>query len=289
MRPEILFPLFADVDTLKGVGARVRPALLKVAGPLVRDLVFTLPQGLIRRSRTPVGGAIDGQVQIFDLTIDQHIPSRKPGQPYKVRGFDDTGWVHLVYFKTYGDSLLKALPVGARRIVSGKVERFGSEVQIPHPDYVLPLERAGEIPEIEAVYPATAGLSSRQVRKLVHEAMGQAPHMPNWLDPAWKDRKGWAGWHTSLTQAHGPQNEIDLDLTSPARQRLAYDELLAHQLALAQRKRARRKLEAPVLRAGGLSKTLEDALPFALTGRSEERRVGKECRLLCRSRWSPYH
>ena len=128
MRPQILFPLFADIATLKGVGDRVRPILARITGPLVRDVAFTLPHGLILRRRTTAAGAIEGQSGIFEIQIDQHIPARKPGQPYKVRGFDETGWVHLVYFKTYGDSLLKSLPVGAKRVVSGKVERFGEIV-----------------------------------------------------------------------------------------------------------------------------------------------------------------
>jgi len=266
MRPESLFPLFADIDTLKGVGPRVRPALAKIAGPLVRDVAFTLPHGLIRRRRTTAAGAIEGEVGIFEIQIDQHIPSRKPGQPYKVRGFDETGWVHLVYFKTYGDSLLKSLPVGARRVISGKVERYGSEVQVPHPDFAVLPEKAGDIPLSEPVYPAGGGVSSRQVRRFVIEALGQTPLLSEWQDPAWLARQAWPDWRAALDTAHQPRAEADLEVTTPARKRLAYDELLAHQLALAQRKRARRRLAAPVMTAGPLSTALETALPFALTG-----------------------
>ena len=265
MRPPALFPLFADIDTLKGVGARVRPALAKIAGPLVRDVAFTLPHNLVQRRRLTAAGAIEGEIGIFEIQIDQHIGSRKPGQPYKVRGFDDTGWIHLVYFKTYGDSLLKSLPVGERRVISGKVERYGSEVQIPHPDYAVLPEKAGDIPRSEAVYPAGGGLSSRQVRRFALEALSQTPTLPEWQDPAWRAKQGWVGWHEALEAAHQPARPTDLDLSAPHRQRLAYDELLAHQLALAQRKRARRQLAAPVLTAGPLSVTLQATLPFALT------------------------
>ena len=266
MRPQILFPLFADISTLKGVGERVRAPLQKIAGPLVRDVAFTLPHGLIQRRRITAASAIEGQCGVFEIQIDQHMPSRKPGQPYKVRGFDETGWIHLIYFKTYGDSLLKSLPVGAKRVVSGKVERFGSEVQIPHPDFVVPPEKAGDIPTVEAVYPAGGGLSSRQVRKFALEALSQTPPLPEWQDPAWRQKQSWSGWREALESAHQPRAETDLEPGSPARRRLAFDELLAHQLALAQRKRARRKLSAPILTAGALSLTLEAALPFALTG-----------------------
>lgn len=266
MRPQILFPLFADIDTLKGVGARIRPALIKIGGPLVRDVAFTLPHGLIRRRRTTASGAIEGEVGIFEIQIDQHIPSRKPGQPYKVRGFDETGWIHLVYFKTYGDSLTKSLPVGARRVISGKVERYGSEVQIPHPDFAVLPEKAGDIPLSEPVYPAGGGLSSRQVRRFVTEALVQTPTLPEWQDPAWLTKQAWPGWRAALDTVHRPRAETDLEVTTPARRRLAYDELLAHQLALAQRKRARRRLTAPVLTSGPLCAQLQAALPFTLTG-----------------------
>lgn len=266
MRPPILFPLFADIDTLKGVGARVRPALQKIAGPLVRDVAFTLPQGLIQRRRMTAAGAVEGEVGIFEIQIDQHTGSRKPGQPYKVRGFDETGWVHLVYFKTYGDSLLKSLPVGARRVVSGKVERYGSEVQIPHPDYAVMPERRDEVPRSEAVYPAGGGLSSRQVRRFALEALGQTPNLPEWQDPAWRAKQGWPGWREALEAAHHPAGLTDLESSAPARHRLAFDELLAHQLALAQRKRARRRLAAPVMTPGPLASRLQTDLPFSLTG-----------------------
>ena len=266
MRPQILFPLFADISTLKGVGERVRAPLQKIAGPLVRDVAFTLPHGLIQRRRMTAASAVEGQIGIFEIQIDQHIGSRKPGQPYKVRGYDETGWVHLIYFKTYGDSLLKSLPVGAKRVISGKVERFGSEVQIPHPDYAVISEKADDIPMVEAVYPAGGGLSSRQVRKFALDALGQTPALPEWQDPAWRQKRAWPGWRDALQTAHHPRTEADLEAGAFARQRLAFDELLAHQLALAQRKRARRRLSAPVLTAGSLSQTLEAGLPFALTG-----------------------
>ena len=267
MRPEILFPLFADIETLKGVGTRLRPAVARVAGGAhVRDVLFTLPHNLIRRRRTLSTQAQEGEVVILSVEIDRHFPSAKPGVPYKVRAFDEAGYVHLVYFKTYGDSLLKSLPAGARRIVSGKAERFGSEVQIPHPDYVLTPERIAEIPATEAVYPATANLGSRQVRKLALDALSRTPELPEWQDSSWLACKGWPGWRSALTAAHAPAAEADLEATSPARSRLAYDELLAHQLALAQRKSARRALAAPVLRPGPVSQQLLAALPFALTG-----------------------
>ena len=194
MRPEILFPLFSSVSTLKGVGPRVAPLVEKLAGPIVRDVLFTAPTGLIRRSATKVDQAIEGQVQTFIVTIDQHQPPGRLGLPWKIRAWDGTGFLTLIWFKGHGPHLERQHPKGARRAVSGKVERpdgYASELQIAHPDYIVPFDKAGEIPLVEPVYPATAGLPSRTLRKLALEALARAPDLPEWQDPAWRARSGW--------------------------------------------------------------------------------------------------
>jgi ATP-dependent DNA helicase RecG len=266
MRPEILFPLFAPVSSLKGVGPRLLPGVEKVAGPLVRDLLFTAPQGLIVRERATVQTAREGAVQTFEVTIDQHIKAGKVGAPYKIRAFDGTGFLHLTYFKVFGDSLLKHHPPGAQRIVSGRVERFNNEVQLTHPDYVLPPEQAGEIPLVEPVYPASAGVSSRQIRRFAQLALERAPELPEWQDPAFLTQHGFAPWRASLELLHAPRNEADLSPESPARRRLAYDELLAHQMALCRRKSVRRAEAAPVITFHETATAIEAALPYRLTG-----------------------
>jgi ATP-dependent DNA helicase RecG len=139
MRPEILFPLFAPIASLKGVGPRIAPLLEKLAGPIVRDLLFLTPQGLIVRTPSKAAQAIDGAVETFEVEVDRHLPSGKIGAPYKIRVRDETGFIHIVYFKGIGSHLAKNFPVGAKLIISGRVERYGAEVQIPHPAYVLPV------------------------------------------------------------------------------------------------------------------------------------------------------
>ena len=268
MRPEILFPLFGPIGSLKGVGARVAPLLERVAGPLVRDLVFLAPQGLVRRRRAFAGELTEGEAQTLTVTIDAHLKPFRAGQPWKIRTFDATGVVTLAYFKGFGPHLEQRHPVGAVRVVSGKVERdrLGAALQIVHPDYLVPLERAGEIPEAETVYPATAGLPSRAVRRFVLAALERAPTLPEWLDPAWVERQGWPAWRPALSALHAPEAEGDLALQTPHRRRLALDELLAHQLALAQRKQSRRAVAAPVIPPSALAIHAEAALPFRLTG-----------------------
>ena len=268
MRPEILFPLFAEVTTLKGVGAKVAPLIRKVAGPLVRDLVFLPPTGLVHRRAATVDQARDGEVVILDVVIDRHIRPHKIGAPWKVRVSDATGFAHLIWFRG-GPHLERLVPPGERRVVSGKVEIFNNEIQIAHPD-VVKAENAADIPLAETVYPATEGLARRTVRKLALEALKAAPELPEWQDAAWIERKRWPGWRVALEALHNPQAEADLAPDAPARQRLAYDELFAHQLALARRRQARQTVPAPAVTPGAASDQVLAALPFTLTGAQQQ-------------------
>ncbi len=265
MRPEILFPLFSPVSTLKGVGPKVEPLVQKLAGPLVRDMLFLGPQSLVHRTPTTVDSVIDGQVHTLIVDIEQHTKPPRMDVPYKIRAFDGTAFLTLIWFRGHGEHLLRNHPVGSRRVVSGKIERWGNEIQMAHPDYIVPVEKAADVPEVEAVYPATAGLPARTVRKLAHEALTRAPELPEWQDPAWLAREGLPPWRAALEAYHNPQAEADLSPLSPARRRLAFDELLAHQLALAQRKAARRTHPGAIIPAGRLADRIEAALPWKLT------------------------
>ena len=266
MRPEILFPLFAPSSSLKGVGPKIAPLVERLAGPLVRDLLLLAPSGVVQRSRSTAAEAREGDTQIFLVRIDAHLPPHKQGAPYRIRAADETGFLFLTYFRTFGDSLARQHPPGAMRAVSGRAERYGPQLQIAHPDYVLPAERLDEIPSFEAIYPTTAGLASRTVRKLAHEALDRAPELPEWMDPAFKARERFPDWLEGLKTLHSPKTEADTLLHTPQRRRLAYDELFAHQLAMAQRKGARRREPAERIPPGSTAGRLEAALPFRLTG-----------------------
>ncbi len=270
MRPEILFPLFADVTTLKGVGPRSAPLVQKVAGPLVRDVLFLSPSGVIQRRRTTAMEAVDSKIAVFEVTIDRLIPPHKHGAPIKVRAIDETGFIHLIWFAGSPRHIESLAPRGSRRLVTGKVERFNSEVQIAHPDYILPVEKADEIPLSEPVYPATQGLTSRQIRKLAQGALALAPELPEWQEPNWLAARRWVGWRAALEALHAPANEADLAPDTSVRQRLAYDELFAHQLALARRRRARQITPAARIAPGEASARMLAALPFALTGAQQQ-------------------
>ena len=266
MRPEILFPLYAPIASLKGVGPRVAPLLEKLAGPIVRDVAFLKPHSLVRRTPATVSTAIDGQVMTFEVTIAGVERPRGPAQPWRVRAFDQTGFISLVFFGGVGSSLEQRHPANARRLVSGKVEQFRDEWQIVHPDYLLAADKAGEIPDIEPIYPATQGLPARTVRRFVGEALERTPELPEWQDAAWLARERFPTFRAALARLHAPEIEADLSPASPHYRRLAYDELLAQQLAMAQRRAERRREPAAKVAASDIAQRIRADLPFKFTG-----------------------
>ena len=266
MRPEILFPLYAPASSLKGVGPRIAPLLDKLAGPLVRDVLFLGPHGVVRRTPGTISSAVEGETMTFEVTIESYQEPRSRSQPWRVRAFDQTGFITLVFFGAFGAQLEQRHPPNTRRIVSGKVENQGYGWQMVHPDYMVAPDRREDIPDIEPVYPATAGLPPRTVRKFVQESLTRAPDAPEWQDAAWLAQEGFPSWREAIQARHAPQAEADLSPASPHARRLAYDELLAHQLAMAQRKADRRRGEAPRIAPAEAVGRLRAALPFAFTG-----------------------
>jgi ATP-dependent DNA helicase RecG len=271
LRPEILFPLFAPVTRLPGVGPRFGKLIEKLAGTDVVSLCWHLPSGLIDRSHAPkVAEAVDGSIVTLTLTIDTHQDPGRTRRPYKVIAHDETGFIALVYFNYKGDYLEKTLPKGAVRIVSGRVERFGSELQMAHPDYIVAPADLDSLKRIEPVYPLTAGLPPKVLGKAIDATLAGLPELPEWIDPSYLKQQGWSGWREAVRQAHSPQSMDDLSPETSARQRLAYDELLASQLALALiRAHLRRLGGRSTVGTGKLQAKARKALPFTLT-RSQE-------------------
>jgi ATP-dependent DNA helicase RecG len=265
MRPEILFPFFASITTLSGVGPRVAPLLEKVAGPLVRDVAFLMPQSLLRRRPCTIADARPDELVILDVLIENHVKPGGARQPYKIRAFDGSGFLYLTFFRSHGPHLQKQFPIGERRIVSGKFEQFGSEFQISHPEYVVLPTKVSDIPQIEPVYAATAGLSSRMIRRFVNEAADKVSQLPEWQDRAWLQRQGFPSWKDALSLVHNPKSEADLLESTPARQRLAFDEFLAHQMALTRRRAQFQRQSASTFPHSELARTLQSRLPWRLT------------------------
>ena len=268
MRPPVLFPLFASLTSLKGVGARMAGFYKKLCGEHIVDLLWHLPGQVIDRSYKPQLKYADrDRVATLTLTIVEHAPPERPSKPYRIVGVDDTDQITLTYFNVKGDYLGNLYPTNARVTVSGTLERYRASWVMNHPDYVVPADKADEIPMLEAVYPLTAGLSAKMVRKTVEQALARAPDLPEWLDDALLKREGWQPWKTALTAAHHPvpaRTEEKRD--DRPRRRLAYDELLADQLALSiirahHKSSGGRSFEG----SGALTRRMEAALPFTLT------------------------
>lgn len=268
MRPEVLFPLFAPARSLPGIGPRLETLVEKLAGPKVVDLLWHLPSGLIdRRNRPAIAEVRDGDIATMEVTVGLHIPPRTKRLPYRVHVFDDTGEMQIVFFNARPEHVTKLLPEGERRIVSGRVEFYQGAPQMTHPDHMIGLDELADLPLLEPVYPLTAGLPLKAIQKAIRGALPRLPDLPEWQDGPWLKARGWAPWRSSLIAAHEPQSSTDLEGDAPARARLAYDELLANQLALGLvRLRMRRLPGRSIAGDGHLRKKVEAALPFALTG-----------------------
>jgi ATP-dependent DNA helicase RecG len=272
LRPPILYPLFAPVTSLPGVGPRIGKLIEKLAGPILVDLLWHLPSGIIDRSYRPkLAEAEVGRIATIAVLIEKHVPSGTPRLPYRIRCRDETGALELVYFHVQGDYLKRLLPVGEVRVVSGRVDKFQGMLQMAHPDYALPPEQAANLPPVEPVYPLASGVQPKVLAKAIQAALSRAPDLPEWIEPALMRREGWPGWKAALTSAHAPRSEADLSPATSARRRLAYDELLANQLAVALVRMKQRKLPGRALAGGGrLRRTALAALPFALTKSQEQ-------------------
>ena len=267
MRPAILDPLFAPVTALPGIGAQLAKLFERLAGLLVVDLLWHLPSGIVdRRASPPISELQPDQIVTVAVRVEAHQPGRGP-RPYRVICADPTGRLTLTYFNVKGDYLARLLPVGAERVVSGRIEFYNRAPQITHPDLVLRPDELDRLRPIEPVYPLTAGLSPRVVQRAVASAVDRVPELPEWIDPALRERRLWPGWAEAVHQVHSPTSEANLSPAEPVRERLAYDEVFASQLAVALvRARRRRQKGRALVGSGVLIGQVEAALGFALTG-----------------------
>ena len=267
MRPEILFSLFKPVTSLKGVGPRIGNFIETVAGANIVDLLWHLPSGIIDRRYSPkIADAEPGTIATMIITVDRHNKPPNKRMPYKIFCSDETGKMALIFFHAHSDYLLKNLPEGEVRVVSGKVERFGNELQITHPDHIGTLDELEQLKSVEPVYPLTAGLGLKPLSKAISAALEMVPELGEWIDPNLLKSRNWPVWHEAVKTVHHPDSDDALSPLSLARCRLAYDELLANQVALALMRRSMRKVKGRVLKGGGgLRERTESTLSFQLT------------------------
>jgi ATP-dependent DNA helicase RecG len=274
MRPPLLDPLFASLKTLPGVGPKVEKLFARLLGKdegatRVVDLLFHLPTGTIdRRSRPKLRDVVPGTVATVAVTIDRHRPSppNRPRVPYQVYASDETGDLILTFFHAKKDYLEKLLPVGELRYVSGTTALYDGTLQMVHPDRIVSEEDLHKIPMVEPVYPLTEGLSLNQVRKAAESAAGKMPALPEWQDEAWLRREGSPSFVEAMRTLHKPEDPADVRPDGAAWTRLAYDELLAGQLALGLvRQHQKRQPGRGSSGEGKLRARVIAALPYSLT------------------------
>ena len=264
MRPEVLNPLFKSVADLKGVGPAMAKRFERLDVTRVRDLLFHMPVALLERTRcTSLAEARPhvGYYVTLKLTVVEHQEGRGRA-PLRILMQDDDGeLLTLVYFSNPGQFLSARLPIGAQRWVSGQLDSYSGRLQMVHPDHIETPERGHVIAQREPVYPLTEGITNSRMRAILKGILDGLPKVPEWLDPPLAAREGWTDWVRAITSLHADP------MDQQARRRLAYDELLSAQLALALvRARSRRKRTQPRPGTGVLTTPLLESLAFSLTG-----------------------
>ena len=266
MRDPVLFPFYNDLSSLPGVGPKLRPVLARlIGGETWLDLIFHLPVSWIdRRNRATINEVQVGEIATITGTVDK-IDHARLKFPARIRLRDDSGFITLAYFHANRQWLEKTFEIGKTIIASGKIGDFQGGRQIVHPDHILGADKDDELPEVEPVYPMTANITPRQIRKFMSAALGGIPDLDEWIDPHLMKRNNWPGFKQSLLRLHQPK-VYDPDGFETARQRLAYDEALAREMAMGQARLAReRRHSRPIPRAVGVEKQIVEALPFKPT------------------------
>jgi ATP-dependent DNA helicase RecG len=281
MRPNLLNPLFASLSTLPGVGPKLEKLFGRLLGredepPRLVDLLFHMPTGAVDRSHQPKLNAVQpGTVVTVAVTVDHHRapPPNRPRSPYLIYASDDTNDLIITYFNARRDYLEKLLPIGERRYVSGTTALYDGHLQMVHPDRVVDEAGFARLPLIDPIYPLTEGLGPNQVHKAIAAALERMPKLPEWQDGAWLAKSGHPPFADALKSIHHPATPSYVLPESAAWSRLAYDELLAGQLALALlRTHMRRQSGRGSAAEGRLRQRIGAALPYSLTP-SQQRAV----------------
>ena len=281
-RPQEIFQLFAATTVLPGVGAKLASVLEKRVGSHVIDVLRHLPIGLVDRSARPSLATVpDGSIATVEVLVIKHDrPPRGVRRPWRVFCENDTGTLELVFFHAHDDYIMRLLPVGERRIVSGRAEWFQGRVQMAHPDHVVKPDDAKSMPIFEPIYPLTAGLTPKVLRRAISGAQEKLPNLAEWIPDHIMQKQGWPDFATAMRDVHNPKVAADLLPTAPARARLAFDELLANQLALTMVRHTASD-ETPgrsFIGDESLTSKLRSTLPFAPTGAQDRAivEIGKD-------------
>ncbi|MEL6285260.1 MAG: ATP-dependent DNA helicase RecG [Pseudomonadota bacterium] len=269
MRDERLFPLFEEIDALPGIGPKTKPAYERLTGgAAIWDLLLHLPERwLDRRVRDRFDETEPGEVATVQGEVNAYKAPYNDRSPHRIRMFDGTGFLTLVFFRADGRWLQGQFPIGATRIVSGRIEEFQNERQMTHPDHIIDPASGERPPRVEPIYGLTAGLTNKKVHNAVVAALDRIPDdLPEWQDVHLVAQKGWLGFKAALQMIHGP-DDYTPELFALARNRLAYDEALAREAAFALARASRVKRRGPPIKANrDAQRKVLYSLPFKPTG-----------------------
>ena len=233
MISESLYQLFQPLDTLKGIGPKLKSRLKYLVGNYVIDLIWHLPNGFIDRSYKPcINDAEIGRVASIKCKVIKHTPSFRRNIPYRVVCEDDTGRLNLVWFNSRKDYLEKLLPLDKEIIISGKIDFYKDTKQITHPEYIISAEEEDELPNVESTYSLTQGLTNKVVRGNIDRILKIIPKINEWHDEGILKDMNWPSFNEAIYNVHNPKNENDLTSQNLSKQRIIYDELLAHQISM---------------------------------------------------------
>jgi ATP-dependent DNA helicase RecG len=232
MRPKILYKLFSNIISLKGIGPKNAKVIERLCGKYVIDLLFHKPSTYIDRRNSPkIIDLEEGKIATIIVTIDSHSPSFNKRMPYRINCTDNTGSVSIVYFNLRGPYLKKIFPVGRQKVISGKFEKFNDNFQITHPQHVVDIDNLDNVKKIECIYPLTSGLTSKTIQKSINSALINLDPLPEWIPDDKIKTNNWPNWNEAIKKIHNPINTSD-SVNSLFLERLVFDELLAQQLTI---------------------------------------------------------
>ena len=266
MRPKILYKLFSNIISLKGIGPKNAKVIERLCGKYVIDLLFHKPSTYIDRRNSPkIIDLEEGKIATIIVTIDSHSPSFNKRMPYRINCTDNTGSVSIVYFNLRGPYLKKIFPVGRQKVISGKFEKFNDNFQIMHPQHVVDIDNLDNVKKIECIYPLTSGLTSKTIQKSINSALINLDPLPEWIPDDKIKTNNWPNWNEAIKKIHNPINTSD-SVNSLFLERLVFDELLAQQLTIRLIKNKISHTQGIALgRNNKFTNQLEKKLDFSLT------------------------
>ncbi len=276
MRPTELYPLFTPIAALHGVGQSHAKKLEKLGLVRIIDLLWHLPVKVLDRRYMPkISEATVGVVATMKVRIDKIEKAPNPKSPWNIYVSDTTGSMVVSYFRASSSWIEKTFPIGAVRVISGHLEHWHGMLQMNHPDYIGTTEDLPHIARLQPVWPLTAGITGKYMERLINQALGRINDLPEWQDEPWLKQQSFPGFSQCLYALHHPDSEKLLSAQHAYRRRLAYDEVLAHQLALRLiRQHLREKTGISIIGDGHLTKEIIKHLPFEMT--EAQRRCIKE-------------